>query len=220
MPYLDIDPSPVSWIRGSAADVRSRIVAGRDRPPVVCAIDGHSGAGKSRLASLIASGHPNVAIVHTDDIAWNHGFFDWANLLIDSVLRPLRDRSSVNFRPPAWREHGREGSVSVPLGTSVVLVEGVGTARREVRPYLDYAIWVYVPEELGRQRVIARGDDNGAFRHQWMAEENAFFEEDQPWTVADLWVDGRQSGGGLAMCAMGGHDVARNASDGCRLPRR
>ncbi|MEH3143752.1 MAG: hypothetical protein PGN37_27215 [Mycobacterium kyogaense] len=220
MPYVDIDPSSVSWIRGSAADVRSRIVAERGRRPAVCAIDGHSGSGKSTLAAAIASGQSDIAIVHTDDLAWHHSFFGWADLLIDGVLRTLRAGYSVDFRPPAWPERGRTGSISVPFGTSVVLVEGVGAARREARPFLDYVIWVHVPEELGRERVIARGDDDAAFRQRWMAEENALFEDDPPWTTADLWVDGSHSGGGLPMCAMGSGDVARNGSDGgSRSPR-
>ncbi len=29
-------------------------------------------------------------MLHTDDIAWNHSFFDWDDLLLDHVVAPWR----------------------------------------------------------------------------------------------------------------------------------
>jgi ABC-type glutathione transport system ATPase component len=46
-----------------------------DRPRIL-AVDGRSGSGKSTIASLLHHVVPASVVVHTDDIAWHHSFFD------------------------------------------------------------------------------------------------------------------------------------------------
>ena len=53
---------------------------------------------------------PGSAVVHTDDIAWRHSRFGWADLLIEGILEPVHRGLAVSYRPPRWAEHGREGS--------------------------------------------------------------------------------------------------------------
>jgi hypothetical protein len=79
-------------------------VVGRPR---VVAIDGRGGAGKSMLAERLRTIVPASAVVHTDDIAWHHAFFDWADLMVENVLRPLHRGEAVEFRPQAWIERDR-----------------------------------------------------------------------------------------------------------------
>jgi hypothetical protein len=43
----------------------------------VIAIDGRGGADKTTLAERLRKVVPNSAIIHTDDIAWNHAYFGW-----------------------------------------------------------------------------------------------------------------------------------------------
>ncbi|MEM6431048.1 MAG: hypothetical protein AAF708_17560, partial [Deinococcota bacterium] len=43
----------------------------------VIAIDGRSGGGKSTMASILAGFLTDARVIHTDDIAWHHSFFDW-----------------------------------------------------------------------------------------------------------------------------------------------
>ena len=62
-----------------------------------------------------------TAVVHTDDIAWSHSRFGWADLAL-RVLEPVHARASVSFRPPAWDERGRVGAIVVPSGTQLLLV--------------------------------------------------------------------------------------------------
>jgi hypothetical protein len=90
-----------------------RVVSGR---PVILAVDGRSNAGKTTLAARIGETVAGSVVVHTDDIAWEHSRFGWADLLVDGVLVPVRQGRGVNFRPPRWGEHGREGSIDVPAG--------------------------------------------------------------------------------------------------------
>lgn len=163
--------------------------------PLLIGIDGHSGAGKSTLASALATNAPvKAAVLHTDDVAWHHSFFDWYGPLIEHVLTPLRHgRVPLRYRPRAWIDRDRPGAITVPTGAEAVLVEGVGVGRRELRPYLDALIWVSVSADEGRRRVTARGVDTEEFIDDWMNQENALFAEHRPWEIADLVVCGESS---------------------------
>lgn len=50
--------------------------------PLVVAIDGRSSSGKTTVAERIADAIPATAVVHTDDIAWFHSRFGWADLAV------------------------------------------------------------------------------------------------------------------------------------------
>ena len=112
--------------------------------PRTVAVDGRGGAGRSTLVRRLAERVPSSAVVHTDDLAWHHAFFDWAGLLAEQVLEPLRRGEAVDHRPRAWAERGREGSIVVRAGLDTVWVEGTGVVRGQLLPLLDAAAWVQV----------------------------------------------------------------------------
>ena len=114
-------------------------VAGRPR---LIAIDGRGGAGKSTLVERLRAIVPASGVVHTDDVAWNHACFDWGDLMVENILRPLHRGAAVDFRPPAWIAHDRPGAIRVPAGADVVWVEGTGIIRAEFAPWIDASIWV------------------------------------------------------------------------------
>jgi hypothetical protein len=76
-------------------------------------------------------------VIHTDDSAWEHSRFGWADLLMDGILVPVHQGQAVSYRPPRWDEHGREGSIEVPAGCPLLIVEGDGAGRREVAHLAD-----------------------------------------------------------------------------------
>lgn len=94
------------------------------------AIDGRSSSGKTTLAHRMAGATQRAAVVHTDDVAWSR--FDWAELLLDEIIEPFQAGQQVMFRPPAWKERGREAAINVAPESSVLIVEGVGCSRLEV----------------------------------------------------------------------------------------
>jgi hypothetical protein len=165
------------------------------RRPVVLAIDGRSSGGKTTLAGRLQGVVAASAVVHTDDIAWWHSRFGWADLLINGVLIPARSGRPVSYRPPRWDERERPGAIEVPAGCPLLIVEGVGAARGESARLTDAVIWVQSDERETERRNLARvGQPDGPATEQdhreWMAEEIPFQAGQRSWERADLVVCG------------------------------
>lgn len=161
-------------------------------PPVI-AIDGRSSSGKTTLARRLEEAIPGATMVHTDDVAWWHSCFGWADLLAGGVLQPLRRRQSVAFRPPAWDERDRPGAIEVSAAASLVIVEGVGAGRRELADLLDGVVWVQADLDVTRRRDAARiaaGEISAEAYAQWMREEIPFVAEQRTWERAFAVVAG------------------------------
>src|SRR4051794_5268605 len=193
---LPEEPDASPWRVEPFADVLARLLAAAgdpDRRPRLIAVDGRSGGGKTTLAKRIAAGVTRGAVVHSDDVAWWQSRFDWAWLLADGVLEPLRSGKAVAFRPPAWETRGRDGAIEVPAGCEVVVVEGVGVSRKSLTPLLDATIWVQSDIVDARERCIARDggtEEARAFFDDWATEEEPFLADDRPWERADEIVAG------------------------------
>ena len=171
-------------LRDAAASVLAR--PPRRGATRVVAVDGGSGAGKSTVAGLFAQAL-GAQVVHTDDVAWFHSFFDWWPLLVDGVLDPLAEGRDVRYRPPAWDERGREGVIEVALSPALV-VEGVGAGRCELAPYLDFLVWVDTDRHIAMERGLAREGETLDFWREWEQQEERHLEADRPWSRADLIV--------------------------------
>jgi hypothetical protein len=161
--------------------------------PRILAVDGRSGSGKSTIANILHDSVAASVIVHTDDIAWHHSFFDWSDLLIEGVLKPLWGGKEVHYQPPGWPTHGRPGAIEIPAGRDLVIVEGVGAGRSEVMPWLDCLLWVQSDLREAERRGLARdGDTEEArnFWHEWMAQEFDFLARQRPWDRATVIANG------------------------------
>jgi hypothetical protein len=164
-----------------------------DHRPFVIAVDGRGASGKSTLAERIHRAVPKSGVVHTDDIAWHHSFFDWGDLLVDNVLRPVWNGESVDYRPPGWVSKGRSGSVKVDAGLDLVIIEGVGASRAPLAPWLDCSVWIQSDfAEAERRGLIRDGGTDAvlAFWNEWMSHEVPFLQRDRPWERATLIVSG------------------------------
>lgn len=99
----------------------------------------------------------------------------------------------VSWTPPAWPRHGRTGSIDVPAGCPLVLVEGVGVSRRALAGWFDLRLWV----QSDRAEAYARGTERDAATGPaadcaaWAAEEVPFLAADRPWERADVVLAGR-----------------------------
>jgi hypothetical protein len=159
--------------------------------PRILAVDGRSGGGKTTVAERLAAVVPGATVLHTDDVAWYHAFFDWADLMRDGILAPLRAGQDVAYRPPAWDDRGRDGAITVSVESPLVIVEGVGVGRRELSAYVDALLWVQTGEDEARRRGLTRdGAGSATFWSEWQAAEDPFQAEQRPWERAGLIVSG------------------------------
>ncbi|MFE9916986.1 uridine kinase [Micromonospora sp. NPDC005553] len=175
----------VQQLRDASPHVRGR--------PRVIAIDGRGGAGKTTLAGRLRQVEPSSAIVHTDDVAWNHAYFDWGGILTENVLRPLHRGEPVDFRPDAWISHDRAGSIIVPADLDFVWVEGTGIIREEIAPWLDASIYLQGDLDEQERLLVDRDGDSSEQREHvasWLREELPFMLREQPWLRATLIVAG------------------------------
>ena len=179
------------------AHLLSLVGAPQGRPAIV-AVDGRGGSGKTTLTTALTAAVPGAQVLHLDDLIWNEPLYDWDQLYVDTLTR-LRQAGSLDLVPDKWREHGREGSIRIPAGSPLVLVEGTGAGLAAVRSLIDAHVWVQtgddVAERRGIKRDIAEGVNGDAeesvrFWHWWMAGERLFFAKDRPWRRADVIVSG------------------------------
>ncbi len=187
------EPEASGWRVEKLSEFVRRLCEAAPGRPLLVAIDGRGGAGKSVLAERLRVALPKSTVVHTDDVAWNHAYFDWGGLLVEHVIKPLHRGEAVEFRPPAWIEHDRPGAISVAAGLDVVWIEGTGIIRDELAACLDASIWVQGDLDEQERRLVARDGDSAAQRQHvaaWLAEELPFLLRERPWEKATIVVAG------------------------------
>jgi|SRR6478735_5912189 len=160
----------------------------------VLLVDGRSGGGKTTFAERAAR-LLEGAVVHSDDLAWNHDAVAWDELAVRHVLEPWRRGEAIDFRPPAWVTHGRDGAVTVPEGVRVLVLEGVGAGRASLAAHADAVVWVQSDRLEARERGLRRDVELGRtteeaeqFWDGWMGAEEPFLAADRPWERASLVV--------------------------------
>jgi hypothetical protein len=187
-----LGPWRVATLESFVELVLEEVGAPRGRPPVL-AIDGRSSSGKTTLARRLQEAVAGATTVHTDDVAWWHSCFDWAESLAGGILEPLRRGRSVAYRPPAWDERDRPGAIIAAATARLIIVEGVGAGRRELAGLLDGIVWVQADLDLTRRRDAARiaaGEMSADAYAQWMAEERPFVARQRTWERAFAVVAG------------------------------
>lgn len=195
------EPAVTQWQVSATDELVAHLLSLVGTPqgrPAIIAVDGRGGSGKTTLTTALAAAVPGAQAFHLDDLIWNEPLYDWDQLYVDTLTQ-LRRAGSLDLVPDKWREHGREGSIRIPAGSPLVLVEGTGAGLAAVRSLIDAHVWVQtgddVAEHRGIKRDIAEGVNGDAeesvrFWHWWMAGERLFFAKDRPWRRADVIVSG------------------------------
>ncbi|OLO67531.1 GNAT family N-acetyltransferase [Actinomyces oris] len=195
------EPAVLQWQVSATDDLVAHLLSLVGTPqgrPAIIAVDGRGGSGKTTLTTALAAAVPGAQAFHLDDLIWNEPLYDWDQLYVNTLTQ-LRQAGSLDLVPDKWREHGREGSIRIPAGSPLVIVEGTGAGLAAVRSLIDAHVWVQtgddVAERRGIKRDIAEGVNGDAeesvrFWHWWMAGERPFFAKDRPWRRADVIVSG------------------------------
>ncbi len=147
-------------------------------PVRLIAVDGHAGSGKSTFAAQLASALGGTPVLHLDDLATHEQFFAWTDRMLSQVIGPLSNGEVAHYDPYDWIQRGF-GPPRPLEPAPVVLLEGVGAGRSELRPFLAWLMWMEKSAEESWQRGRRRdGDGLSAFWDDWTVAETRHFDAD------------------------------------------
>jgi uridine kinase len=160
------------------------------RKPIVVAIDGGSGAGKTTIAERLMR-LTEVALIPLDDFyqtaipesEWPNttveqrlnGVFEWSRVRSEA-LEPLRAG-----RPGRWHAfdfmrgldkdgtYGLKEEVTEVAPAPTILIEGAYSASPPLRDLIDLAVLVYVQNKKRHLRAAIRERDGTEFLDKWHA---------------------------------------------------
>ncbi|GAB3534314.1 hypothetical protein GCM10027403_09940 [Arthrobacter tecti] len=130
--------------------------------PLIIAVDGRSGAGKTSLAVELATllrEHHGVSLFHLEDLypGWD-GLADGMDRYVRSVLTPLASGATAQW--PAWDwTKNDDGDTRLTHPADIVIVEGVGASCAAARNLLDVAIWIDADDDVRRTSALTRDGD-------------------------------------------------------------
>jgi len=190
------------------AEIRARLV-GRSRPLLV-AIDGQSGSGKSQLAAAVGE-RLNAVIVPGDDFYAAHvtyaewdartpaqraaDVFDWRRLRTEALEPLLAGRTATwhAFDFAAKRPDGTFPLAKAPVTrepAAIVILDGAYSSRPELADLVDLSVLVEVSPRERHRRLVERDGSayTGGWQERWNAAEEYYFSAVRPSSSFDLVV--------------------------------
>ena len=209
---IDTQAQLAAWQAQSSAAVEAVLarvapVAPADRDagdarPVVVALDGPSGTGKSTLAQALRL-RTGATVVPGDDFyapelaqlgpgvldGWSDAevaarAFDWERLRTEA-LEPLVAGRTARYRAFPWEPQDGSGRVRTLPAAPLVVVDGVYAARPELADLVDVTVLVQVAEHVRRERLDQRSDPPH-LRALWDRGERHYFAGVRPPASFDL----------------------------------
>lgn len=192
------------------AAARIEEAARQQAGPLIVAIDGRSGTGKSTLAEALSKRLPAVVIEGDNFRAGGTGI-EGDPPTARAARCPLHPLARTEFGVvrfaagsssplPRLRLEGLDGSLARTATridpAPIIVLEGVYAARPELRDLLHLCILVRVPEAQRQARLIAREGTLGPWELQWHEAEAWYFAHAAPLAAFDLVLNLDQAGAG------------------------
>jgi uridine kinase len=177
--------------------------------PILVALDGGSGVGKSTLALLITQAL-NAALIQSDDFYAAHishaewesrsteqritDVIDWRRLRIEA-LEPLLAMKPARWHPFDFEAVRPDGTY--PMRTdfvecqpaNIILLDGAYSSRPELADLIDLSILIDVPVAVRHARIAARESNNmDSWHARWDAAEAYYLTHVRPKSSFDLVV--------------------------------
>lgn len=168
--------------------------------PLVVAIDGRCGSGKTTLAAALAEHFPASLTLHMDDFYLPLGQRapDWentpcANMDLDrflaEALAPARAGQTVRYRAYSCARGALEPE-RLLAPQPLVLVEGSYSHHPKLAGFYHHKIFVTCPAEEQARRLMAReGERYSNFARRWIPLEEEYFAAWQIPQKADRILD-------------------------------
>lgn len=190
---------------------RVRRLSANRRRPLLVAIDGRSGSGKTILGSMVAEAL-SAALVQSDDFyasdisddEWDvlsprqrvAKVIDWQRLRTEA-LEPLLSGASAEWRafdftlvrPDGTYPLSRELTRCRPA--AVIVLEGAYSSRPEIADLVDLSVLVNAPVSVCHERLSAREEKEflRSWHARWDPPEDYYFSEVRPRSPFDLIVE-------------------------------
>lgn len=181
----------------SAAEVIGvalRVVAPRAGGTRVVAVDGRSGAGKTRLAEALRR-ELSAPVVSLEDLygGWD-GVERGIDLLVSAVLEPLAAGRAAAV--PRYNWVSGDWAEPEPLPPpDVLIVEGVGAGARRAASYESMVVWLETPGPVRKKRALDRdGETFAPYWDMWAAQEDRMLARERTPERADVVIDGVTGG--------------------------
>ncbi len=184
-----------------ADDLAGLIRARVTTRPLIIAIDGRSGTGKSTLAARLA-GALDATVIDGDDFfaggveVRTDAPADRARDCIDwrrqrPVLEALRAGEVARYHAFDWDafDGSLEAEATEHAPRPIILFEGVYTARPELSDLLDLRVLVEVPDDVRLARLRSREGAIGPWERQWHEAELWYFAHAAPPPGFDVIVE-------------------------------
>ena len=192
---------------GAAGALCARIAAlpAAADTPLLVALDGRSGAGKSTVARAVGA-LVGALVIDGDDFYRGGTDAYWdaldpaqkVDLAIDwarqrSLLVQLGRGEAVTWRLYDWdADDGRLGAPITAGPAAVVLLDGAYSARPELAPLLGLRLLLDAGRDTRRERLVRREGER--YRAEWEARwgeaEDLYFDVMMPPEAFDLVLDG------------------------------
>ena len=166
--------------------------------PIIIAVEGFGGSGKSTFATKLKDELGNAYVVEVDDFFLKDVKSDATKSNFDrkrlkqQVLLPARNGQPIAYQKLEWDTNSLSKSVKVPQ-VSFIIIEGVSSFHPSIVGYMDYKIWLEVPGEVAKERMIKRdmtfGDDHGELWGHWTKTYQDYKDLYHPEELADFIFD-------------------------------
>lgn len=157
--------------------------------PIVIAIDGKSGAGKSTFAAALAE-RTGAALIEGDDFfvggvdlagddpaSRARRCIDWKRQR--EVLAALRAGRHATYRAFDWQAfNGKLCDEAAQIEPKpIIILEGVYAARRELADLVDLRVLLEAAESVRAERLLLREGAIGQWERQWHEAEDWYFRQ-------------------------------------------
>lgn len=162
------------------------------KQPVLLAVDGYGGAGKSTFAAKLQAEFPSSIVIGLDDFAVSEQILADRQRFLEQVLVPLSQGKQAKYQKFNWQKQMLDEWVTVePEG--LVILEGVSLLADDFNSHYDLRVWIDTPHEVASQRGMDRDknvykvDHNDLWNRIWIPREKEYAKT-EPWKRADFVI--------------------------------